>query len=213
MIQSSHPAARPDLLAVLCPLVWAAGAALSHRVGLWPGIGGAAVLLGVLAAIIRPEPLSKQLRITVAGVAAGALGTAVMIVATYGLYPPLAQLSPALAAETGVLYAFFGPVTGLKLALFLPLVVVSEELVWRGMVQNAIVRRLGPLAGLAAVTAVYALAHAPTGSILLTLLAGVCGLFWSVLALSTRSLVPGLICHLAWDVVVMGLYPLADPAR
>jgi membrane protease YdiL (CAAX protease family) len=46
------------------------------------------------------------------------------------------------------------------------------------------------------------------GSPLLPVIALACGLFWGLLRATTRSLVPALICHMLWDVIVFTLVPL-----
>jgi membrane protease YdiL (CAAX protease family) len=87
-------------------------------------------------------------------------------------------------------------------------VVAGEELVWRGVVQDALTRRCGPAAGTLLAVAAYGLAVVPVGSPLLVLIALACGLYWSVLRQWTGSLVPVLVCHLLWDVVLFLLFPL-----
>jgi membrane protease YdiL (CAAX protease family) len=131
-----------------------------------------------------------------------------MAAATYLLYPALARLSPSIATDTVRLYAAFRtlpPVIGL-LAL-LP-VIVGEELVWRGVVQTELVRRLGPWRGVTLAALAYALAHAPLGSPILVAGALLCGMAWGTLRAGSGSLVPSLMAHLAWDVVVFLWLPL-----
>jgi hypothetical protein len=48
----------------------------------------------------------------------------------------------------------------------------------------------------------------PVGSPLLLLVALLCGLHWGALKAGTGSLVPVLVCHLLWDLVVFILLPL-----
>jgi membrane protease YdiL (CAAX protease family) len=54
----------------------------------------------------------------------------------------------------------------------------------------------------------YAAAHAPARSWLLTAVALACGAFWTALRAGSRSLVPCTLAHLIWDVLVMALKPL-----
>ena len=87
-------------------------------------------------------------------------------------------------------------------------VIVGEELVWRGVVQASLVRRLGVWGGVTMAAAVYALVHAPLGSSVLVAVAFSCGLAWGTLRATTASLVPSLVAHLLWDVLVLLWLPL-----
>jgi uncharacterized protein len=57
----------------------------------------------------------------------------------------------------------------------------------------------------------YALAHAPLGSPLLVAVALLCGLTWGALRATTASLLPPLLAHLLWDVLVLLCVPLDAP--
>ena len=59
---------------------------------------------------------------------------------------------------------------------------------------------------LAALT--YALAHAPLGSPLLVMVALLCGMAWGALRAASESLVPALVAHLVWDILVLFWLPL-----
>ena len=87
-------------------------------------------------------------------------------------------------------------------------VILGEELVWRGVVQASLVRRLGAWRGVALAAVAYALAHAPLGSPVLVVVALFCGLAWGALRAQAASLVPTLVAHLLWDVLVLLWLPL-----
>ncbi len=87
-------------------------------------------------------------------------------------------------------------------------VVAGEELVWRGAVQTELVRRSGRWRGVVLAALAYALAHAPLGSPLLVAAALLCGLTWGTLRVVTGSLVPSLLAHLVWDILVFLSVPL-----
>ena len=93
-------------------------------------------------------------------------------------------------------------------AIALGPVIVGEELVWRGVVQAALVRRLGPWAGVTVAAVAYALVLVPLGSPVMVAAALLCGLFWGTLRITTASLVPTLVAHLLWDGVVLLWLPL-----
>jgi membrane protease YdiL (CAAX protease family) len=95
------------------------------------------------------------------------------------------------------------------LAATLALIVLSEELVWRGVVVRALSERWGRGAGILAGAAVYAAAHAATGNPLLLGAALLLGIFWGWLFLATQDLTAPVVSHLAWDVLVLFLFPMA----
>jgi hypothetical protein len=85
------------------------------------------------------------------------------------------------------------------------LIVIGEEVLWRGVVQEAIQSRLRPAWAVIVSALVYGLCHAPIGSPLLTIVAVICGLFWSLLRNRTGSLLPSLMAHLIWDMTIISL--------
>lgn len=131
-----------------------------------------------------------------------------MAVATFLLYPLLARIVPFIATDTARLYAAFRAPSLVVASLALLPVIVGEELVWRGVVQAALVQRLGAWRGVALAAVAYALVHAPIGSPLLVAVAFSCGLAWGALRAATASLVPTLVAHLLWDVLVLLWLPL-----
>jgi CAAX protease family protein len=199
---------RSTALAFASIVVWLVAAASTGPFGIWRAIGGAAVALGVAVllfdrpastALLRPSP-----RLILLGATAGAL----MVSATYLLYPVLARLVPLTATDTAQLYAAFRAPSLLVASVALVPVIFGEELVWRGAVQAWLVERLGAWRGVALAAVVYALAHAPLGSPVLVAVAFFCGLAWGALRARTASLVPTLVAHLLWDVLVLLWLPL-----
>jgi CAAX protease family protein len=199
---------RLDRLALGCLVLWPLGAALTPWVGLWGGIATTALALGVLCLLLARDALAPLLRPTPRLLALGVIAGLVMLLVTYAAYPPLSRSWTLLGAGVPPLYAAFRSPRPAWLFLALPLVVVAEELAWRGVVFEALRRRLPPLPAVIACAVLYAGAHAPAGSLVLTGVALACGVFWSALRASTRSLVPCTLAHLIWDLTVMMLRPL-----
>jgi membrane protease YdiL (CAAX protease family) len=195
-------------LALACIVVWVIAAASTGPLGIWLAIGGTAVTLGVAVLVFDRPAASRLLQPSPRLVLLGAAAGGVMAAATYLLYPVLARLAPFIATDTARLYAAFRPSSLLIASVALGPVVLGEELVWRGVVQAALVRSLGPWGGVTLAAAAYALAHAPLGSPVLVNVALMCGLFWGALRATTSSLVPTLVAHLVWDVLVLLWLPL-----
>ncbi len=200
--------ARFDRLALACLVLWPLGAALTPWVGLWGGVGTTALALGVACAFLARDGLEALLRPTPRLAALGVGSGLVMLIATYVTYPLLSRSWTLLSAGVPPLYAALRSVRPRWLVMALPFVVVAEELAWRGVVFDALRRRLPPLPAVVAGAVLYAAAHAPARSLVLTLVALACGAFWTALRAGTRSLVPCTLAHLIWDLLVMVLRPL-----
>jgi uncharacterized protein YbjT (DUF2867 family)/membrane protease YdiL (CAAX protease family) len=97
-------------------------------------------------------------------------------------------------------------------ALVLPLlvfIILGEEIVWRNAVTLPFAARFGPLGGSVAAGAAFAAAHLSLGMPVLLLAAFAAGTFWSAMVVRTRSALPALVCHIAWDLAVMMWWPYA----
>lgn len=92
-------------------------------------------------------------------------------------------------------------------ALLAGVVGPSEEFFWRGLVQEAFMRRFGRTRGTAAGAAMYGAVHLVTGNLTLTGAAGTAGAYWgSEYALRPR-LGPLLVSHVFWDVWIFLVAP------
>jgi len=85
----------------------------------------------------------------------------------------------------------------------------GEEIYWRGLVQHRLTERIGPRVGFVMAAAAYALVHLPTLNPILILTAFIGGLVWGELYQLTDSLIPGIISHALWDVLIFVILPLA----
>ncbi len=195
-------------LALACFVLWLAAAAGAGALGIWLAIGGAAVGLGSAVLLLDPAAARRSLAPSPRLVLLGAGAGCAMAAATYVLYPLLARLSPLIATDTARLYASFRALPPVIASLALLPVITGEELVWRGVVQTELARRLGPWRGVTLAALAYALAHAPLGSPLLVAVALLCGLAWGTLRAASGSLFPSLLAHLLWDIVVLLGLPL-----
>jgi membrane protease YdiL (CAAX protease family) len=202
-----------DWIALGCAGCWIASAALSRHLGIWLASGGAGIVLGLVALVADRRQLFPRLRVHGVALGAGLLGGLVMIAATYLLYPLVGSLVPQVVTQAGALYATLGQTETWRAALVLPVVITGEELVWRGAVQGALERRIGPLWAAVVGTLLYGLAVAPLGSPLLVAIALGCGLYWAGLRALLGGLVPCLVSHLLWSATVFVIAPLVPPGH
>jgi len=195
-------------LAFACIAVWVVASASTGALGIWLAIGGASVALGVAVLVLDRAASRRLLRPSPRLLLLGAAAGCAMAAATYLLYPVFARLLPFIATDTASLYASFRAPPPVVASLALIPVILGEELVWRGVVQTALVRRLGPWPGVTLAALAYALAHAPLGSPVLVVVALLCGMIWGALRVASASLVPSLLAHLVWDILVLLWLPL-----
>jgi membrane protease YdiL (CAAX protease family) len=91
--------------------------------------------------------------------------------------------------------------------VLLAFIVTAEEILWRGVVTLPLCARLGPALGILAGSALSGAAHLPLGLPLLVIAAFLAGAFWGILTVRTESLVPSIVCHFLFDVLVFYARP------
>ncbi|MSO53499.1 MAG: hypothetical protein CK533_12265 [Acidobacterium sp.] len=204
-------AARRDLTALALVLLWALGAWESHVYGIWAALGVSAVVLSAMVLALDGRAVvgnGPHARLWPLGVGAGL----VMALGTMALFGPVTTAFPALFGDVSRLYEAFGDRGSVATMVLLPVIVIGEEIVWRGAVQGALARRMRWLPAAVAGALVYALAHAPVGSPALVLACLGAGFCWSALRGLTDSLPAAIVAHLVWDFAVLVVYQLAPSA-
>ena len=189
---------------VVIPLIWALAMLATRFADPLVVITVVAVSLAVTVAWRERVSLRPLLRMTPRIALLSVAAAAAMIAVTYVAYPLLVRWIPSLGMETRIIYARFiaGRTLALLIAGVVP-VVVAEELLWRGWFQGSMAG-----AGVIAAAVTYGAAHAPAGSLLLVVVAFVCGLYWSTLRSISGSLIPPLCAHLVWDIALI-VFPLS----
>ena len=84
----------------------------------------------------------------------------------------------------------------------------SEEIFWRGFVQNKISKLTKPKNALIITTIIYSLVHIWALNPMLLVAALVLGLHWGILFFRYRSLIPGIISHALWDAMIFVIFPI-----
>jgi membrane protease YdiL (CAAX protease family) len=164
-----------------------------------------AILVVTVAGPRLSWPWQAPGRDLVIGLAAGLAMTGL----TYPAHALVTPWSPWLTREVSLLYAGMRPPPGHQLALlWIPIVAVVEELLWRGAVPQLLGQQRHPRRALALSLALYALAQAASGSVLVVVLGLCCGAVWSALRHHSRGLWAPIICHLLWSTIVLGAWPL-----
>jgi membrane protease YdiL (CAAX protease family) len=205
---SDTPTTRDAVHALCCVLLWMLGALAARGIGLWLGVGVMAVLIGVLAIALERHTLRTLTRFDARALGAGIVVGVIMTAMTYVLHRPATESSSLIARDVATLYTSFRILPLTDALLLLPLPIVCEEIVWRGVVQSSLARRIGPSVAAVASAFAYALGHAPFGSFTLVLTCVGCGLCWGALRAGTRGLLAPLVAHLIWDYSVLVAWPI-----
>ena len=86
----------------------------------------------------------------------------------------------------------------------------AEELFWRGLVQEALMRRLGRWRGAIAATLAYGGVHVVTGNFTLFGAATVAGAHWCALYAAGVPLGALVVSHVSWDVWIFLIQPTGE---
>ena len=176
----------------------------------WLRIALASALLASASLAAMGPRRSRLFSARLSDAAAGLVAAPVL----YGVFvlgkTVLAVILPGSGESIAAVYA---PREGASLwavaALLLLVTGPAEETFWRGLVQHALVERLGKLGGLIAASLLYALAHLCTLNAPLVLAALVAGIGFGALALLSGSLTAPVICHSLWATLIFVLFPLS----
>jgi membrane protease YdiL (CAAX protease family) len=88
----------------------------------------------------------------------------------------------------------------------------AEELFWRGLVQAALMRRMGRWKGGATAALAYGGVHLVTGNFTLFGAAGTAGAHWCVLYSAGAPLGVLIVSHVAWDIWIFLVQPTGETA-
>lgn len=120
----------------------------------------------------------------------------------------MSELSPELGGRVASLYQATQQTKLAEAWLWLPVIIIAEELLWRGAVLHVLSERVPQSVAMAISIGSYALAQLGTGSWIAMLLAAVCGSIWTLQRYLTHSLLSPLHAHLIWTPVVILLHPV-----
>jgi uncharacterized protein len=194
---------------LVATLAFAAGVATSGSPWLWAAMAATGAGTVVLAWRADAHRLRALLRLDLRSIATGLAAGLLMLAATYLLYPLGVAAFPGLDPRVAQLYrplaAPPGPVAALPVLL---LAVLAEELVWRGLVLDALTTRLPAGPSVAAAAILYALPQVASGSAIVMAVALACGIVWGAERVRTDGLTVPLLTHAIWSTTVFALVPL-----
>lgn len=162
----------------------------------------------VVSARAAPPGLSALLRPRLADVALGLASAAVLYAGSRAVLSAFCGgLSDALCAPLADTLRRFEARTVLAALAIALLIAPAEELFWRGFVQGWLARRLGPAVGVAAAVGLAVAVALLAGEPFLALATLPTYAAWSALTAWRGSLVPALVSHVTWSVLVASLAP------
>lgn len=187
-------------------VLWALGAMLARGLGIWVAVGTTAMVLGCVSLVMRRDLLADRAALG-SGIGYGVAAGLVMAAGTHVLYGPVTRALPWLVADIDALYRAFAGPGRMVAALLMPVVVIAEEFVWRGVVYSALADRLGRVPAVLGGTLLYAVAQAPIGSAALLMACLGAGLCWTALRAVTGQLSVAVVAHVVWDLAVLIVWP------
>ncbi len=189
---------------VLAAIGWAFTFGLAWG-NFWVKIGiTVAVVAGYSIAFKRPA-----LKVTLRSVGEGVV-SAVVLYGVFFIGNALAPyVVPGAHTQVGGIYGLGDGSSRVWIFLLLMLVTgPGEEIFWRGFLQDALAKRLGPFAGYAVATLVYGGVHLFSGNPMLILAALVAGAYWGAQYLVRRDLAALIVSHSLWSAFIFAIFPI-----
>jgi membrane protease YdiL (CAAX protease family) len=138
------------------------------------------------------------------GVVAGVAMTA----GTYVAFEVVQAFVPALGGHVVRLYRAAGTSTPAIALAWTLVILTAEELLWRGAWVDVWAPRIGMRAAAVSSVMAFTATQLGSGSVIVALVACVCGAIWTGLRVRTGSVVPGLVAHAIWTPTIILVHPV-----
>ena len=180
---------------------------LIRPIDFWVLMSLSTATLLIVSVLINRDGFSVH--INVAMVLIGILSAVLLYTFFYSGFQ-LAKLNPIFREGVSRVYGLRSSTSSLiiGLALVFP-IAPGEEIYWRGLIQRRFMEKLGASTGLVLAACAYALVHLPTLNPPLILTAFIGGAVWGYIYKETRSLVPAIISHILFDLLIFIIAPLS----
>ncbi|HLO35866.1 MAG TPA: CPBP family intramembrane glutamic endopeptidase, partial [Candidatus Deferrimicrobium sp.] len=177
----------------------------------WQRMTGTGLALGSLA-LLTSRP-ARRARIGPTDVAVG-LASAATLYATFRVGDSFARrFVPGGDAQIRDIYTLRTLRPRPEIAARLATIIgPAEELFWRGLVQEALMDRVGRWPGAAAAAMAYGGVHIVTGNFTLFGAAGIAGAHWCALYAAGVPLGALVVSHVTWDIWIFLVQPTGDVA-
>ena len=174
----------------------------------WLKISFSAAALAGISLRLAPDR-KKQLRFDVRSVVVGLFSAGVLYLIFWLGKKVSTAIFPFADHQIGGIYGIGEGTSMWVIALLLFLVTgPSEEIYWRGYLQENLMRRYGPGQGWLFAAGIYALVHIWSLNFMLIGAAGVAGLFWGGMYRYLGNLAPVIVSHSIWSGVIFAVFPM-----
>jgi membrane protease YdiL (CAAX protease family) len=171
-------------------------------------MGPYACCVSAVCVMLRPRQTLTWLEAHARAIAIGLAVGAVMTLLTYPIFRAAVSVMPSLEGQVQALYHGARSTTLAKALAWVAALALAEELLFRGVMPDALRSFTSERTAYAIATVIYALAQLGAGSVIVMLMALVCGTLWSIQRIYTRSLLSTLLAHLIWSPTVILFYPV-----
>ncbi|MBP1638149.1 MAG: amino terminal protease self-immunity [Bacteroidetes bacterium] len=180
----------------------------SHYFNFWIAMAISASILMIMSFVLSKD-LKSQFRFSPKDVALG-LGSAVVLWCVFYFGDFFSKLIFDFARpQVDSIYAMKEGQNKLLLVLGLLFIIgPAEEIFWRGYVQHSLIGKFGEWKAMIITTMIYALVHIWSFNFMLVMAALICGLFWGLMYKYNKNLVPLIVSHAVWDVMVFIVVPI-----
>lgn len=174
----------------------------------WIAMAISATILTTMSIMLRPNIL-KEIKFTPKAIGFGLLAATILyFVFWFGNFAS-SHLFNFARPQVDSIYTMKDGQNELLVALGLLFVIgPAEEFFWRGFVQNSFIQKFGEWKAFIITTLIYALVHIWSFNFMLVMAALVCGIFWGLMYKYNKNLVPLIISHAVWDVMVFIVVPI-----
>jgi len=198
--------------AVLWFALFAPFTALTRRVHseyFWVGMSLATALLAVLALTAQRGAIDRLFRFESRMLWIGAAhAVGLYALSRFGVWL-LATFFAWVMPQVEAIYATRVQLDEVVIALLLAAVIAPcEEIFWRGFVMDRLLAAWSPQRAYTAAVMMYGFVHVWAMNPMLVIAALVLGAHWSYLYLRYRSLIPGIVSHVLWDVAIFVVLPI-----
>lgn len=174
----------------------------------WIAMAISATILIAISVSLR-KGILKQLNFTPKAIGLGLLSALVLWFVFYlgDFFSKL--LFDFARPQVDSIYAMKNGQDKLLIALGLMFIIgPAEEIFWRGYVQHSFIEKFGEWKAFAFTALIYALVHIWSFNFMLVMAAFICGIFWGLMYKYNKNLVPLIISHAVWDVMVFIVLPI-----
>jgi len=180
-----------------------------HNEYFWQGMTLATLTLGILTLLRQRGKLGRLFAFEPRFVVWGFLHAGFLYGLSWlGVFLVTAIFSSATAQLEAIYSTRYQLDSAIIAALLVLVIAPFEEIFWRGLVLEELLAILPPRSALWIAIGLYTAVHLWAMNPMLLLAAFVLGAHWSLLYWKYKSLLPGLISHAVWDVLIFVVFPV-----